>query len=287
MRKFYLKNETGAEVPLNGEEKIFFSDPSGLGVSYSSSYADIGSGFFKNTEKKYQQGTIPGTLTFMRTAYEKYLEFINWIEAAQELYLIYRPQTTEYWRRVELSYLTKTELTAGTWMQVPAEFICLTPWYIPSPLNLAFESEPDNVMTYDYTYDDNLIYGSGSAGEYSAAITAKGHVPAALLVEYTGVAVDPVISLTGIVSGKVYGECRISGELEATDKLVLSTEYRDSYIKKISADGTETDLLDAIDITAEPFFRVPLEEPCELSFTADSILSGTAAAQAFFYYGSV
>lgn len=287
MRKFYLRNEAGAEVPLNGEERIFFSDPAGLGISYSSAYADIGSGFFKNTEKKLPQTTIPGTLTFMKTAYTRYQEFINWAEAAQELYLIYKPLSEEYWRRVELSYLTKTELSAGTWMQVPAEFTCLTPWYIPSPLNLAFETESENVMTYEFTYDDALIYGSGSAGEYSTMISAKGHVPAALVMEYSGAAVNPVISLTGVVSGKVIGMCRIRGEFSTTDKIILSTQYGDSYVKKISADGTETDLIDAVDITTEPFFRVPLSEPCELNFSDDGALNGTAAAQAFFYYGSV
>ena len=36
MRKFYLENEIGSRLPLNGEEGIFLSNPAGLGMTMPS-----------------------------------------------------------------------------------------------------------------------------------------------------------------------------------------------------------------------------------------------------------
>ena len=139
MRKFYLENELGERKPLNGEDGIFLTDPAGLGVSYGNSYADLGAGFFRRVEEKLPQGVIPCSLTFMRGAYEKYKDFADWALRAETLYLVYKPLNVAYYRRVELSYLTKTEITSGTWMEIPTAFVCLTPWYTPAPLVLNFE----------------------------------------------------------------------------------------------------------------------------------------------------
>ena len=109
MRKFYLENELGERKPLNGEDGIFLTDPAGLGVSYGNSYADLGAGFFRRVEEKQPQGVIPCSLTFMRGAYEKYKDFADWALRAETIYLVYKPLNVAYYRRVELSYLTRDE----------------------------------------------------------------------------------------------------------------------------------------------------------------------------------
>lgn len=288
MRKFYIENELGDRRDLNGKDGIFLSDPAGLGVSYGSSYADLGAGFFRRVEEKQPQGVIPCSLTFMRGAYEKYKNFADWCIRASALFLIYKPFSAEYFRRVELSYLTKTEITAGTWMEVPTAFVCLTPWYLPSPLELNFEDEGGTVMQYEYTYDDALVYGASGAGAYAVQVTAEGHDPAGLRIEYRGQISEPVLTLTGIASGKLYGKLAISAEFAADDVLEVSTEREDSYARKIAADGSVTDLIDKVDISAEaePFFTVPIGEPCILRISAAS-MSGKISAKAYFYYRTV
>lgn len=289
MRKFYIENELGERRSLNGEDGVFLSDPAGLGVSYGSSYAELGDGFFRRIEEKQPQGTIPCSLTFMRGAYQKYKDFADWCIRAKSLFLVYKPFSAEYFRRVELSYLTKTEITSGTWMEVPTAFVCLTPWYLPSPLTLNFEDEGGGtVMQYEYTYDDDLVYGATGAGAYAVQITAQGHDPAALIIRYDGLIVNPVLTLTGVASGTLYGKCTISAEFAAGDALILCTGREDAYARKIAADGTVTDLLDKVDIgsEAEPFFTVPLTEPCILQLNS-SAMSGKISAKAFFYYRTV
>lgn len=289
MRAFFIQNETGARVGLNGEGGIRLTEPTGLGISFSTEYTDIEEGFFMQTKRKEPQGKAAGTLNFTKNAYARYQEFIDWCMRAKRLYLIYKPLKSEYFREVEISYLTKTELNRVKWLEIPAAFSCLTPWYLPTPLALNFEGDEDTAMRYEFSYDDKLVYGESGGGVYSVEIPARGHVPAALRVRYTGAAADLEISLTGVESGTEYGKCAISGSIGATEILELFTAKRSGYIKSIAADGTETDLLDAgrVDISTEPFFRAPVHEASILKLTGAGTLTGKVSAQAYFYYRSV
>ena len=241
MRKFFMENETGARWDLNGKTGVWLSNPEGLGVNLNNGYADWENGFFKNTGSKAEpQGNVVADIVFVKKAYETYRSFLNWISAARELVLIYSPyEPLEFYRRVELQYLTKGELGAGKWLTTPISLPCLTPWYLPTALRIALTKQTETAMRY------------------------------------------PVITLTGAASGKVYGKCIITAELSAEDTIELFTSPRDGYIRMISADGTEKDLIDtnAVDITEDPFLRIPLEESCHLSLSAE--------VQIFFYFRSV
>ena len=150
------------------------------------------------------------------------------------------------------------------------------------------EDEGGEVMQYEYTYSETLVYAASGAGAYAVTVSAAGHDPAALAIEYKGAITNPVLTLTGLESGTLYGKLAISGEFAAGDTIAVSTEREDSYARKISADGTETDLIDKVDIAAdaEPFFAVPLTEPCILRISA-AAMSGTISAKAYFYYRTV
>ena len=289
MRKFYLENETGERKALNSEEGIFLSSPAGLGISNSDEYADLEEGFFKQTKTKSAQDTVTGSLSFTKKAYGTYQDFVNWIVQAKRLYLLYRATDKTYSREVKLSYLTKTELNMVRWLEVPAAFICLTPWYLPTPLALNFESDADTAMRYTYAYDERLVYGSAGGGAYTVEIPARGHIPAALRVRYSGAAADLEISLTGAVTGAEYGRCSISGDVEIGESVELFTSKRDSYVRLIGPGGEITDLLDAgrVDISSEPFIRAPVTEPSLLRLTGAGEMSGEVTAQAYFYYRSV
>lgn len=122
---------------------------------------------------------------------------MDWLQASSALTLIYAPDGREYHREVTVSFLTKTELKLGRWLYVPASFACLTPWYLPTPLRLSMTKQASNAMRYPFRYAGSLIYGSSSAGSMTAEISPDGHYPAALRFEYSGAAVDPVLTLRG------------------------------------------------------------------------------------------
>ena len=98
-------------------------------------------------------------------------------------------------------------------------------------------------MRYDIVYTDELIYGEDATASLSGTPHPDGHVPAAISVTFYGGAASPVISLTGQLTGKLYGACRISDTIASGETLLFSTDYLDSYVRKLSASGAETDLL--------------------------------------------
>ena len=133
----------------------------------------------------------------------------------------------------------------------------------------------------------DLIYGDDSSATLSGTIAGAGHIPGSLELSYHGGIVNPKIRLTGSVSGKTYGVCSITAAFAPSDTLKFSTKYEDSYVKKVTAGGVETDLLDALDLSSTPFFHIPVDEPCVISIEADAAFTGSADLLIYYYYRSV
>ena len=89
MRKFYIENEIGSRLPLNGEQGIFLSNPAGLGLTLPANYADIHKGFFRDISGESEpQITITGDLVFIgENAYADYRSFVDWCSASESLHL--------------------------------------------------------------------------------------------------------------------------------------------------------------------------------------------------------
>lgn len=294
MRLFYIENEVGARIPLNDEDGIFLYQPTGLGISFSNDYSESGDGFFFRTKAKDSRTSPNFTLIFTghstESPYERYRSFLGWAMPAKELFLIYKPYgTREFYKKIDIERIDKGELDEYGMLRCSTSFTPLTPWYLPVPLHVDFGEEDPNAMEYDFVYDEDpdtyLIYAVGSK-DYSAEISASGHIDGALLITYSGYALNPEFQLMGLATRTIYGTCKVEGEIESGEKLILSTAEQDSYIKKIDANGNEIDLLDSIDITTNPFFRVPLSEPCEVSISGESLL-GTAEMKLYSYYRGV
>lgn len=318
MRKFYLEDQKGERIPLNNETGIFLYNPEGLGIEYSHDYGESGSGFFMRIKDGISQLESSFTLVFepgemlvqydestaivgeaiagiaivgnapnitIESPYERYKKFLDWIYAAEELYFIYCPYgDNEYYKHIEIRSIEKTEYDKYGSLQPRVTIVPLTPWYLPAPIHISFGEEQENVMRHDFTYTSDLIYGVGTH-DYSAEVSARGHLPSAIKLTFKGLATNPVFTLRGSSTRKIYGECRITGEFESDDTIEFSTAEQDSYVKKIDKDGNETDLIDSIDITVNPFFRIPLSEPCEVIISGESILGQASMLQYVYYRG--
>lgn len=287
MRKFYLQKETGERIGLNNESGILFTDPSGLGLEFDNSFNDLEEGFFNLIAKKHTQKIITGKINFVSSPYETYTKFINWCMSAKKLRFIYSPSGREYYIDAEISSLSKGELNKYGILQCQIDIRYLSPWFLPSPLVITFRSDEITPFTWDQSkLDGPDILVSSFGDEYSAEIEPSGHLPGALEIEFNGVAENPEFLLIGMESGTVYGDCEIDGDFSAGQKLLISTAYGDSYVKKIDGD-TETDLLRYVNLAKEPFFKIPLDEPCILRMIDSGSLSGKLSAKAYFYYRSV
>lgn len=290
IRKLYFQNADGVRWGLNGDRGVYASALSGFGFALSPSFADLSRGFFiPVSDEAEPQNTIPFTITFMKNPYETYKQLVDWLAAAGTVTLIYNPSgKQEYYRDVTINFFQKSEKNAVGWLEVPCSFFCNTPWYLPSPsiLDLGAARE-DKSMRYTYRYNKTLRYGRNSIAFLSGTIAGAGHVPGALELVYHGAIINPKIRLTGNLSGRTYGVCSVSATLAATDTLKFSTRYEDSYAKKIAAGGTETDLLDSLDLSSTPFFHIPVNEPCTISVEADAAFTGSADLLIYYYYRSV
>ena len=288
MRRFYLQDQDGVRQGLNGESGIRLGDPSGLGVSFSTSFMDLGEDHFRVADRRTQQGQVVCTLSFVKSAYSRYRQFCDWCAAAQELYLVYVPfGDQEYLRQVELDYLTKTELGHGKWLAVPAAFKCLTPWYQATPAELSLTVRSGPRKRYSYRYTSGLRYGGESVGDMSAQISPAGHLPSGIVLRYHGAITEPTVSLTGARSGKIYGICALSASCGATDTLELSTRKGDCHVVKIGADGTRTDLLDKVDLAHDPYPRAPVGEASVFRLESPAQIAGSATLLVYTYWRTV
>lgn len=287
MRKFYLQNEKAERIALNAENGIALADPSGLGVEYKRTYASVGDGFFNLVNTDEKQATPRGTLIFMTDPYNQYVQLTEWIAQAQELLLIYAPENTEYYRRVDVNVLSKTEMGEGTWMEVPITFACKTPWYLPVPVNLIFNSSTENNIVYPFRWTPQLKYTAGVGGAFTATITPRGQIEGSIKLMFTGSIINPSITLTGLQTGTVYGQANITASFNIGDTLELMTSKSGSYIQKVAADGTITDLINFINVSTEPFFKIPLSEQTIIEIESNNEIVGEATAELYFYYRTV
>ena len=289
-RKFYLENAAGERMDLNGEARIYLVDPTGLGITVARSYADLGNGFFTPiTSQSMPQQQPGGTLVFTGSQpYADYRRFINWTMSSQDLVLVYLSYgSVEYYRKIDVNYMSKGELTRVGWLEVPVSFATRTPWYRAKPTKLTITNTKNKEHRYPYRYTSDLIYGGSSGSTFSAAINSGGHVPAALELQYSGSILNPRITLRGEISGDIYGICQINASISTRETLEFSTLVQNSYVRKRSASGEITDLLHTVDLSYEPFFKIPITEPSVLEMEADTSLSGVATLQVYYYFGSV
>lgn len=292
MRKFYIEDGAGKRYDLNNQsgDRMFFSNPTGLGISMKPSFLDLNKGFYVDVSGQAEnQGSIVGDLTFTGpNAYQDYQAFTNWLTTASKLFIVYVPfGETEYYREVHVSYLTKTELTAGRWLTTPLGLSCVTPWYKAAPGTVEIAPEAGNIVRFSFTYTEGLAYASSKAGTMSAEISADGHIPAAFELAIKGPLQNPTLELRSAAAAIVYGKCVINETISATDTLEVSTKYGDSYVRKVASDGTVTDLLDKVNLAFDPFPHAPLGETCYITLTADGPIETTGTIRVYYYYRSV
>lgn len=140
---------------------------------------------------------------------------------------------------------------------------------------------------YAYRYTEELRYGGDAAGTMSATIEPSGHVPAAVVLRYTGAITNPRVRLVGDETGIVYGICAINTSLNPGQTFELSTRYEDSHVMLIDGDGTETSLLGDVNPAYEIYFRCPTTESAVLTLESDNAFSGEATLLVYTYFGSV
>lgn len=290
MRRFFLESATGDRYDLNGSRGVFATDPTGLGFTAGTGYANLRNGFYSETRlDNVPQATVGLTLNFVRPGqYAKYRELFDWLlRAASPLLLLYDVGDGNLYRRqVRLEYVNKTEIALNGLLVCALSLKALSPWYLATDTVLRLRGSVGASLRYTYRYTQDLRYGTDSRAAASANVTGAGHIPASFLVRAPGPLEYPVLSLRGISSGKIYGRCSVGGTVEQGSTLILSTRYRDSYCAVEDETGQVQDILNSVDLTDDPFFHAPVSEDSVLELNADGEVDG-ATAEINYYYWSV
>lgn len=291
MRRFFLENGSGERWVMGRETGVYVSNPSGLGASLAQNFTDLGHGFFLpvNAEAEPQTALNCDLIIAAAKPYSVFAALAAFIaEAGDDLRFGYAPEETEYLRRVKLAYLNKTELEGARWMTCPASFLPLTPWYRPVPGTQQTETA-ENALVLDAAnriLDVSILVDSGEAGQ-NATVNSAGHLPPALVLRYAGALTNPVIRVVGAQTGDEYGRCDIAATLGDGETLVWSTEFDGAKVEKITAEQETVSLLDAVDLSYDPFPRPDVTEPLRVNLSSDTPIGRAATVTAYYYYRTV
>lgn len=288
MRLFYLENESGDRKPLNNEAGVFLYLPEGLGVYYDDTYMDVGEGFFTRLKKAVSQRALSCKLCFIgNSPYQLYQEFIDWCIQSEKLYLIYKPRSIEYYRQVSIESFSKSEINEHHYLESATSLKFLTPWYLPTALSTQIEEVTDTAAIYNVSRYDVATYSGGVIGDqFSAEFTGNGHIPSSIFVRLSGQisAISNLkLSLINKATGTTLGECSLSTGFNPGETLEYSSEYSDSYVRKRSSNNEVSDIIDFVDVTKEPFFRVPVTGNYLLKIEGDNLQGSGAVITAFVY----
>lgn len=249
-RKFYIENEINERFSLWGN-RVYMTEPAGLGVKHEASYIRIGNSFLRN-KMHLSQSEISGKIEFMDPgANKKFNDFYDFCAASSELYLVYDPGNgTEYIRDIDISEVGKTERTGGT-LPISVNFTCKSLYYLRD--NQRFVFEPiENEKRYDYRYD----YKYGDYGTYEKEFINNGHVEAPFECLVYGYCTDPSIRIVD-GSGQTAFEVVFPVIVEAGEYIRYST--LDGKLEATLVSGnTETNLMHLLDIEKDNFFKVPI-----------------------------
>ena len=280
MRRFSLRNNLGEARFLNLESGLFLSNPQGLGINRAYSFTDGENGFFacvQDANDPRQQ--ITGDLIFTGDAYAEYLDLIQWMQKTDAMEFVYQPAERTFYRKVNLSSVSKSELQSGGYLSCQIVWNCLTPWYRENPVSVDLSFETTGaIKAYSYAYPYRYRQ-SNAAG--SVELLSQGQLDGAIRILLHGPCNDPTIVLKDAV-GNLIGQTTLDITLTASDTLELSTLPTD---EALLVNGV--DRCDLLDPSENVFVRLPHGQSCFLTVDTEAGEGCSARVYAYDYYRGV
>lgn len=253
VRKFKLINNIGVEFDLTDiENGAFLNNPSGLGVTKNYNFTQINNTFLVDSGKETQTN-IQGDLIFL--TYDKYHEFINYIEQSNELSLKYtipleksNPET--YTKKVVMSNLGKTEKTKEGFLSCPVTFLGIGNWR----KDVIFESRRPvgvNITRWEFPFEAYL--SDFNNNEYD--FVNSGHKEAEFTIEISGGATNLTIIIED-EKGNQITNINIPQTIPTNAVFKYSTVDGNNYIYYENSSG-KINLFQNLDITKRNFTKLP------------------------------
>ena len=271
VRQFNLINENNEKFSLMDiQNNCLLTDPSGLGLLYTTSYERLGSTFVENL-RRIEQNRIAGIVNFLN--YENYNKFANYVTKSKSLKLEYiidlgTPQT--FYREISLRELTKTEIQTNGVMSESITIECLSLWYQEDETDYSFG---DQDIIWDFYWDP--IFGDYKSR--SIIVDNDGQIDATFKVTIANYVRYPKIEV--LVNGEVVNSLQFPFILQDGERIEYSSKQNDTYIRKIGTDGTITNLFNSsyIDINNTNIFTLPMGESVLNVSAENDIITGNVS----------
>ena len=198
VRKFSLINADNATWDFTDPaEKIFASNPAGLGLSLSAETIRLGDKL-KVTESKYEFVNKTFDVLFygdtLREMYADYNRFVDFITVG-DISLLYEipSQETTYRIKVLVSELTKTEVKDNGYMTCGLSLTPLSFWEDNEKRVVEIDSTSAVTDGKHYPLQRPYFYGASDFGDVEITITGNMETPLEITVD--GETTDPQYSL--------------------------------------------------------------------------------------------
>lgn len=244
--KFYIMNEKSVRWPLNSQEQGIFTEPSGFGIEYDNSYLNVGDIWMPNSSE-LKQPSPSGNILFAKDKYPVYQQFVNFMNAARKLVLVYQPAgiEKEYFADIDMVNIQKGGYSIGDIFSVPVKFVCKSLFYTEEQFEYHIE-KAEKEIRWNFRWntqfnDQNKVYFS---------FDNDGHVECPFLMSFTGYCMNPVLSI--VQNGELLHKVQFNLSLQANEKLTFSTFDDDLFVE---VDGVNK--RSCLDFTQENFFKLP------------------------------
>lgn len=282
-RRFYLENALRQRFNLQDlKAGALLTSPAGLGLAISRSYELVGSAA-RVVEEAFPLRSFTGVAAFDDSrAYDGYRALVNFISSAGTLRLVYAPRyesaTGEFLADAEVEQVTKGEIKGGR-MECDVTLTLKSAWYKRDSLRIVAD-QGGTELRYERAYE--YAYSDVSANDIE--ITNDGHFDAPLLLEAEGPLVNPALSL--YILGTLTAQLAVTNVIEEGQTLLYCTKDDELYLKKRFPDGSEENLIGAISIENDNFFKLP-RGLSALRLSADNEISGKATITVYPSYKAV
>lgn len=245
--KFYIMNEKSVRWSLNNLDSGIFTEPSGFGIEYSSKYLKVGDTWVSNSID-LKQPTPSGRMVFTKNPYEAFQAFMNFLNRASQLVLIYQPAglETEYFAEIDVVSIQKGGFNInGKQFEVPVKFICKSLFHTSEKFEYQIQ-KAEREIRWDFTWETKF----NDASVVYFVFNNDGHVEAPFILSFIGYCLNP--EMTVVHNGAEIHKVKFNLEMQKNDRLTLSSFDDDLYIE---VNGVNR--MDCLDITNENFFKLP------------------------------
>lgn len=255
MIKFFLKNDKGQKFRLDSIQDIILVGASGLGFKFNNTFSDKDDQFYLINQKRSQEKFSGSILFFEPNAYNKYYQFVDFLNNSNKLYLYQdfdiKIDNQIPYCEVTLEVVEKTELE-GNVLEIPISLSINSYWLIDK----YYTSETYTVggACHNMACFDKDTYFHTGIKTLDILNSGQGKVP--LILEIIGTTTNPEVIITDVNGNS--NRVKLNLTTDSTQKIIIdATPFAEKVVVR-NADGIENNVYQNLNFTYDSFLFAPV-----------------------------